>query len=181
MTHTKASVSELMTANENNLSLASERGRPDPANVVAKLTVTFDNLTTWVIEVHEDATYHDFYRMYHLAFNSDLNLNKIPFSLPTKNRSYNTRWSQNFEPGLSFVLAEIKRTYPNEVTRGDISVYNKTLYDHLLACAPDELGKGLPSTGVSTAESHERFPWISTMTDVQRQEINVRAEPSDAY
>ena len=97
-----------MTAYEKSLSSALECNRPDPANVVAKLTVTFGDLTTWVIEVHEDATYHDFYRMYHLTFDSDLKIKKIPFSLPTKNRSYNTRWSQNFEPGVLLTRCVMK-------------------------------------------------------------------------
>ena len=92
MTQTKASVSELMIAYEKSMADAVQRDLVDPANVVAKLTITFNDLTTWVIEIHTDSTFHAFYHFYRLTFDVDLKLKKIPFSIPAKNRNYNTRW-----------------------------------------------------------------------------------------
>ena len=178
MIHTKASVSGLMSAYENSITADIQRELVDPANVVAKLTVTFNDRTTWVIEIHTDATYHDFYHLYHLTFGADTKLAKIPFTLPTKNRNYNIRWAQNFEPGLSFVLTEIKRTRPGEVLRGDISIYNKQLYQHLITCGPDELGKGLT---IDVVPNKSRFAYISSQTDAERQEINIRGERFESY
>ena len=178
MIHTKASVSGLMSAYENSITADAQRELIDPANIVAKLTVTFNDRTTWVIEIHTDATYHDFYHLYHLTFGADAKLAKIPFTLPAKNRNYNTRWAQNFEPGLSFVLTEIKRTRPGEVLRGDISIYNKQLYQHLITCGPDELGKGLT---IDVVPNKSRFAYISSQTDAERQEINIRGERSESY
>ena len=182
MIHTKASVSDLISAYENSITADAQRELIDPANIVAKLTVTFNDRTTWVIEIHTDATYHDFYHLYHLTFGADAKLAKIPFTLPAKNRNYNTRWAQNFEPSLSFVLTEIKRTRPGEVLRGDISIYNKQLYQHLITCGPDELEVGgLPKEEIARPEDHQRFPWLYSQTDAERQEINIRGERSESY
>lgn len=132
--------------------------------VIARMTIVKrGSAKRLIVEVHEDASFHQFYRWYsqegrkHKRFIRGSQRNDgLPF----------TR-AQN-QPGLD-VLAERQQSFNKDIENVTIKVFQKRIYNHLLNCRPDELGNGMPifNTQGLRAAMPERFP--ATYTTLQKR------------
>ncbi len=132
--------------------------------VVARMTIVKRGSSKrMIVEIHEDASFHQFYRWYmqegrkHKRFVRGSQRNDgLPF----------TR-AQN-QPGLD-VLAERQQSFNKDIEKVTIKIFQKRIYNHLLNCRPDELGNGMPTAHHQNLRpaAPERLP--ATYTTLQKR------------
>lgn len=132
--------------------------------VVARMTIVKRGSSKrMIVEIHEDASFHQFYRWYmqegrkHKRFvRSSQRNDGLPF---TRAQSL---------PGLD-ILAERQQSFNKDIEKVTIKIFQKRIYNHLLNCAPDQLAAGLPTTHHQNlrAAPAERLP--ATYTTLQKR------------
>jgi hypothetical protein len=108
--------------------------------VVARLTLTQPKNVKLIVEVPEDASFHNFYHWYR----QEGRKRKVFLRTSSRNDGFGPHWRAPFEmPGLDVVAARVTG-FNKSVTGVTIKILRKRKYNALLTCAPDELGNGLP-------------------------------------
>lgn len=140
--------------------------------VIARLTVEREVGVKTIIEVHEDATFQDFYRFY----TQDGRRHSTKKQVRAANRNEGLRpytEAHRMTPGLE-ILAERFSMMPH-VAKVSTRIMRKRAYRKLLAAAPDELGP-LARTSVRLPESRhwereQGIPFVvpSTFTTMKKR------------
>lgn len=138
------------------------------SNVVARLIMTNHAGLTRVIEVKEDASFHNFYLLSTKAGEEPREIN----------RNFRTKGTVDIEeiPGLIDKHAYLPEL---QIASSKVEYPDRAKYEELLNCPPDELGEGLTKSTVHLVD--KRFPWLESqvpvrMTDEYRQLQARRAE-----
>lgn len=132
--------------------------------VVARMTIVKRGSSKrLIVEIHEDATFNQFYRWY----SQEGRKHKRFMRGSQRNDGLQFTRAQS-RPGLE-VLAERQQSFNKDIEKVTIKIFQKRIYTRLLTCAPDALGNGMP-----VATSHnlrpaapERLP--STYTSLQKR------------
>ncbi len=132
--------------------------------VIARMTIVKRGTSKrTIVEIHEDASFHQFYRWY---------------SQEGRRHKRFVRGSQRSDglhftraqgrPGLD-VLAERQQSFNKDIEKVTIKIFQKRIYKHLLTCAADQLTNGLPTTQSQglRATPPERLP--ATYTTLQKR------------
>lgn len=132
--------------------------------VVARMTIVKRGSSKrLIVEIHEDASFHQFYRWYsqegrkHKRFMRSSQRNDgLPF---TRAQS---------RPGLD-VLAERQQSFNKDIENVTIKIFQKRTYNRLLNCRPDELGKGMPEAPSQNLRPSVPERLHSTYTTLQKR------------
>ena len=132
--------------------------------VVARMTIVKRGSSKrLIVEIHENASFHQFYRWYsqegrkHKRFMRSSQRNDgLPF---TRAQS---------QPGLD-VLAERQQSFNKDIETVVIKIFQKRIYNRLLTCSPDQLANGLPASHSQNLRPSvpERLP--ATYTTLQKR------------
>lgn len=111
------------------------------SNVVARLTAAHHTGRRIIIEVHEDASFHQFFRYYA----QDGNRRSTKKEMRRASRNEGLRPAQRapwMRPGLDVLAKDLQTAHPWRPACTDvrIRILKKRLYRRLLEARPDELG-----------------------------------------
>lgn len=109
--------------------------------VIARMTIVKRGTAKrLIVEIHEDASFHQFYRWY----SQEGRKHKRFIRFSQRNDGLIFTHAQN-QSGLD-VLAERQQSFNKDIEKVTIKIFQKRIYKHLLTCAPDQLTDGLPTT-----------------------------------
>ncbi len=132
--------------------------------VVARMTIVKRGSSKrLIVEIHEDATFHQFYRWY----SQEGRKHKRFIRGSQRNDGLQFARAQN-TPGLD-VLAERQQSFNKDIEKVTIKIMQKRIYNRLLNCAPDALGNGMPVATCHNLrpKAPERLP--TTYTTLQKR------------
>jgi len=110
------------------------------SNVIARLTVTRQNGIRSIFEIHEDATFHHFYKVFQQ--NGSKRSTKALVRTASRNEGLNPVNAHLQTPGLEFMAVRLMhlQAESNPVVSTRIRYFSKRAYRKMITCAPDQLG-----------------------------------------
>ncbi len=139
-------------------------GNKNKFKIVARMTITKRaSSKRLIVEVHEDASFHQFYRWY----SQEGRKRKRFIRNSPRNDGLNYTKAQD-QPGLD-VLSDRQTSFNKDIETVTIKIFQKRMYNRLLNCAPEALGNGMPVAQCQNLRPAipERLP--STYTPLQKR------------
>lgn len=137
--------------------------------VVARLTMLKKDGSKLIVDVKEDASFHEFYRWHRQVGRK----RKVFLRTSSRNDGITPYWRAGFDmPGLDVVAARTT-SFMKDVTSATVKVLRKRKYQALLTCPPNELAGGLPkyeSKPIVKVRLPDRLP-VGYLTLQKRMDI----------
>lgn len=135
--------------------------------IIARLTVTRQDNTCTIVEIHSDATFHGFYHFFKQQ--GRRRSTKHEFRTASRNESLPVINTHLHTPGLHVIEKRLKDfgAQSNPVISSKLRIIKKRAYQRLITVSPSELG--LSRIGTVDLSHRQRIPLPSSLVPAKRR------------